>query len=57
MEPKVRMYRKHGKGHVVDVDNVWPIVPVTDGAYLEWLAEGNSPIEQDETEGETSDNT
>jgi hypothetical protein len=42
------MYRKHGVNYVVDVQNVWPLIPVTDEAYQAWLAQGNKPLEQDE---------
>jgi len=41
------MYRKHGEDFVVDVDNVWPMIPVTDPDYQDWLAQGNAPLEQD----------
>jgi len=42
------MYRKHGAEHVVDVDNVWPLIPIDDETYQEWLAAGNVPLEQGE---------
>ena len=42
------MYRKHGEDYVVDVENVWPLVPITDEAYRAWLAQSNKPLEQDE---------
>lgn len=44
----VRMYRKHDEDHVVDVDNVWPLIPVTDESYQTWLVNGNAPLEEDE---------
>lgn len=40
------MYRKHGTDYVVDVDNVFPLIPITDEAYQAWLAQGNTPLEQ-----------
>ena len=40
------MYRKHGEDFVVDVENVWPMIPINDPAYQEWLAQGNVPLEQ-----------
>ena len=42
------MYRKHGEEFVVDVENVWPLIPITDKKYQAWLAEGNKPLEQNE---------
>jgi hypothetical protein len=45
-EPK--MYRKHGEDFVVDVENVWPMIPVNDPNYQAWLAEGNVPLEQND---------
>lgn len=44
----VKMYRKHGDDFVVDVDQVWPMIPVNDPEYQQWLAQGNVPLEQDE---------
>lgn len=41
-------YRKHDDEHVVDTNNVWPLIPVTDEKYQAWLAEGNQPLEQEE---------
>jgi len=41
-------YRKHDDDHVVDVKNVWPLIPITDEAYQAWLAEGNEPLEREE---------
>lgn len=41
------MYRKHGEEFVVDINNVWPLIPITDEAYQEWLKQGNQPLEQD----------
>lgn len=41
------MYRKHDSEYVVDVDNVWPLIPVTDETYQAWLAAGNQPLERD----------
>ena len=41
------MYRKHGEDFVVDVENVWPVIPISDSDYEEWLAKGNTPLEQD----------
>lgn len=41
------MYRKHDSEHVVDVDNVWPLIPVADETYQAWLAAGNQPLERD----------
>jgi hypothetical protein len=40
------MYRKHDSEHVVDVDNVWPLIPITDETYQAWLAAGNVPLER-----------
>lgn len=42
------MYRKHGPDHVVLIDRVWPLIPLDDPDYLEWLALGNTPEEQGE---------
>ena len=42
------MYRKHSEEYVVDVENVWPLIPITDNEYQAWLAKGNKPLEQDE---------
>jgi hypothetical protein len=42
------MYRKHGNDYVVHIDNVWPLIPITDKAYQAWLAQGNKPLEQTE---------
>jgi hypothetical protein len=42
------MYRKHDINHVVQVDNVWPLVSVSDPTYQAWIAAGNTPLEQDE---------
>jgi hypothetical protein len=42
------MYRKHGEDFVVNVDIVWPLIPLNDLEYQQWLAEGNAPLEQDE---------
>jgi len=44
----IEMYRKHGEEYVVDVNNVWPLIPVTNQVYQEWLAKGNKPLEQNE---------
>ena len=41
-------YRKHDESHVVDIDNVWPLIPIDDPGYQAWLAQGNKPIEQEE---------
>jgi hypothetical protein len=41
------MYRKHDSEHVVDVVNVWPLIPITDETYQAWLAAGNVPPERD----------
>jgi len=41
------MYRKHDPKHVVDVDNVWPLIPVTDEIHQAWLAAGNVPLERE----------
>jgi hypothetical protein len=42
------MYRKHGTDFVVDVENVWPLIPIDDPAYLAWVGSGNRTIEQNE---------
>lgn len=42
------MYRKHDADHVVDVENVWPLIPLDDPEYQKWLDEGNVPLEQNE---------
>ncbi len=42
------MYRKHEGGNVVDVDNVSELISETNEIYLEWLEEGNIPLEQAE---------
>lgn len=42
------IYRKHDADHVVNVANVWPLIPITDETYQGWLAAGNVPLEQDE---------
>ena len=42
------MYRKHDENFVVDVENVWPMIPVDDPEYQKWLAQGNKPLEQTE---------
>lgn len=48
-EPNIqRMYRKHGPDYVVDIDNVWPLISVSDPTYQAWLAAGNQPLEQDD---------
>lgn len=41
------MYRKHDSEYVVDVDNVWPLIPVADETYQAWLAASNQPLERD----------
>jgi hypothetical protein len=46
----VKMYRKHGDDFVVDVDQVWPMIPVNDTEYQQWLAQGNVPLEQNDSE-------
>lgn len=52
-EPRLpSMYRKHGTDFVVDVENVWPLIPVDDVDYLAWLAAGNVPLEQLQQEGQ-----
>jgi len=45
---KPSMYRKHDEHHVVDVDLVWPLIPIDDETYQQWLADGNVPLEIDE---------
>jgi hypothetical protein len=50
----VKMYRKHGENFVVDVDQVWPIIPVNDPDYQAWLTEENVPLEQDEVEAQAA---
>lgn len=48
-EPRLpSMYRKHGTDFVVDVENVWPLISVSDPTYQAWLAAGNQPLEQNE---------
>jgi hypothetical protein len=42
------IYRKHDADHVVNVDNVWPLIPITSPEYVAWLANGNTPIEQNQ---------
>jgi hypothetical protein len=48
MSSEPTMYRKHGTDYVVDIDNVWPMIPIDDPTYQAWLAAGNVPLEQDE---------
>ena len=43
----INKYRKHGEEYVVDVDNVWPLIPITNEEYQAWLKQGNQPLEQD----------
>ena len=38
------------KEYVVDVNKVWPLIPITDETYQKWLSEGNKPLEQSEEE-------
>jgi len=42
------MYRKHGEDYVYLIEDVWPLIPVEDPDYQEWLAAGNTPLEQGE---------
>lgn len=42
------MYRKHDQNHVVDVENVWPLIPIDDPTYQSWLDAGNQPLEREE---------
>ncbi len=46
----VKMYRKHGDDFVVDVDQVWPMIPVNDTEYQQWLALGNVPLDKESAE-------
>ena len=41
-------YRKHENDYVVDANNVWPLIPITDEAYQAWLAQGNVPLKQND---------
>jgi hypothetical protein len=45
---ELKMYRKHDEDFVANVDNVWPLIPLDDPEYQQWLAEGNVPLEQNE---------
>lgn len=44
------MYRKHDDEHVVKVDDVWPLIPIDDQKYQEWVAAGNTPLNRDSSE-------
>lgn len=50
MTEQPTMYRKHGPDYVVDINNVWPLIPINNETYQEWLAAGNVPLEQEEEE-------
>lgn len=45
-----KIYRKHGEEYVVDINNVWPLISITDETYQKWVSEGNKPLEQSEEE-------